>query len=135
MREPIVAQRPADALPRFLQRRVSQAHDRETRQPRRDIDLDSDEPAGKAMERCGRDDSEHAPNATPGCSPPGQPPLTRDLPDGYRTRATSATTTGLSTARAKWSIDAPSAESALVNMNGAPELRALIAPRYSLMTS
>jgi hypothetical protein len=38
----------------------------------------------------------------------------------------------LSTTRAKSRTDRPRGESALVNMNGAPELRALMAARYSL---
>ena len=38
----------------------------------------------------------------------------------------------LSTTRANSSIERPSSESAFVNMNGAPEFSALIAPRYSL---
>src|SRR4051794_38091560 len=51
-------------------------------------------------------------------------------PTGWACAAADA----LSTERTNCSTDAPSGESALVNMNGAPELRALIAPRYSLTT-
>ncbi len=40
----------------------------------------------------------------------------------------------MSTPRANWRSDRPRTESALVNMKGAPELRALIAPRYSFTT-
>ena len=79
MREAVVAQRAADALPRLLEGGVGEPDDREPRQSRRDIDLDPDEPARKAVERRGWDDCQHDPNATRGRSPPGQPPLTRDL--------------------------------------------------------
>src|SRR3990170_7879844 len=64
-------------------------------------------------------------------SPRPYRPLTGGSP---QRAATVSAAVGLSTARAKWRSDAPSGESAFVNMNGAPEFRALIAPRYSFTT-
>ena len=49
---------------------------------------------------------------------------------GQRAVAFAATAAGLSTVRTKCSSDPPNAESALVNMNGSPELSAEMAPRY-----
>ena len=79
MDEPRVAQRPTDALARLLQRGIGQPDDGEPRQPRRDIDLDPDESALEAVERCGRDDGQHVPNPRLGRSLPGHPPLTPRL--------------------------------------------------------
>jgi len=60
---------------------------------------------------------------SPGCTP------------SQRAGTVAATAAaGLSTDLANWSSEPPSGESALVNMNGAPEFRALIAPRYSFTT-
>ena len=47
MDEPGVAQRPTDALARLLQGGIGQPDDGETRQARRDIDLDPDESASR----------------------------------------------------------------------------------------
>ena len=133
-----VAQRATDALAGLLQGRIGEADDREAGQTGCDVHLDADEPAVEAVECCGWDDGQHAPQATRARSPPGQPRLTPRLPEPHgrarhrqRTETVAAAVTGLSTVRAKWSSDEPSAESALVNMTGAPEFRALIAPRYS----
>ena len=55
-----VAQRAADPLARLGQRGVRQPHDREARQPGRDVDLDPDDPAGDPVERGGEQGREHA---------------------------------------------------------------------------
>ena len=60
-----VAQRPADALPRLGQGRVRQPHDREPRQPGRDVDLHPDEPPGEAVERGGEQGREHERHGRP----------------------------------------------------------------------
>ena len=79
MDEPGVAQRAPDPLAGLLERGVGQSDDREPGQTRRDVHLDPDEPAVEAVERCGRDDGQHAPNPRRGRSPPGQPRLTPGL--------------------------------------------------------
>ena len=57
--EPGVADRAADPFAGLLDRRVGEPDDREARQPRGHIHLDPDEPAVEAMERGGRNDSQH----------------------------------------------------------------------------
>ena len=97
------------------------------------------EPPVQAVERGGRDDGQHAAHpieaAHPAVNddyPPRTAPLATRRQRTETAFAAAVTATGLSTTRAKWSSDPPSAESAFVNMNGAPVFRALIAPRYSL---
>jgi hypothetical protein len=59
MDESGVPQRAAEALPRLADRGVTQAHDREPRQPGRNVDLDADHSAVKRDERCGQQGREH----------------------------------------------------------------------------
>src|SRR5689334_11530398 len=132
MDEPGVAQRAADTFARLLQRGVREPDDREPGQTGRDVDLDQDQPAVEAVERGGRDDGQHVPSLRSSAYPAVNrrstdayrgPPST----SGQRAGTTAPAATGLSIARAKLSSDEPRAESAFVNMNGAPELRARIA--------
>jgi hypothetical protein len=48
-----------DAFPRLLQRDVGEAHDRESRQSRRNVDLDANDAAVEPVERCRKDGREH----------------------------------------------------------------------------
>ncbi len=59
MHEPGVAQRPADAFARLLQRRIREPDDREARKTGRNVDLDPDHPAVEADEGGGRDGRKH----------------------------------------------------------------------------
>ena len=146
--KPGVAQRAADALAGLLERGVRQADDREARQPGRDVHLDADEPAVEAVERCGRDDGQHDRAALRAGRSPRLTAINRRLTHaGFtaargsrRLRALSGAGYAARRGRRHRLVDGPgeleqrppSAESAFVNMNGAPELSALIAPRYSL---
>ena len=124
-----VADGTADALAGLLHGRVGQPDDREPRQPGRDVHLDADGPTVETVQRGGRDDGQHAAHPIGGRSPRTYPPDTR--------RSAGADRRSLGRGRdlvhlaGEVEHEAPSGESALVNMNGAPELSALIAPRYS----
>ena len=84
---PALRMRAADALARLLERGVREADDGEPGQPRRDVDLDPDEPAVEAVERRGRDDRQHDAQPTDARSPGRQSSLTRALSAAYRARA------------------------------------------------
>ena len=79
MDESGVAQRAANTLACLLERGVGEADDREPGQPRRDVDLDPDQPAVEAVERRGWDDGQHAPQPTGGRSPHRQRRITARL--------------------------------------------------------
>ena len=101
-----VAERAADPLPGLLEGRVGEADDGEAGQSRRDVDLDPDEPPIEAVERRGRNDGQHAPQASRRRSPAGQRGLTagstRPHPDS-RGRA-PATGRRVSGWRPPWSL-------------------------------
>ena len=85
MDEPGIAERTADPLPCLLERRVGETHDREARQPGRDVHFDADEPALEAEQRGGRDDGQHAATLSRG----GHLRLTSGSPAAHR-RLTAA---------------------------------------------
>jgi hypothetical protein len=147
-----VADRAADSLARLLQGGIGQADDGEAGQPGRHVDFDADDAPLEPGDGGGEDRGEHAAHGTgarstpdfAGRSPRYLPLIARFRPRSRRsparvrqrtpaiTRSVAGAT--LSTTRANSSSERPSSESAFVNMNGAPELRALIAPRYSFTT-
>ena len=59
MDEAGVPERAANAFARLANRGVAEPDDRESRQPRRDVDLDPDDPAVQSDERCGEQGREH----------------------------------------------------------------------------
>ena len=139
MAEPGIADRPANPFPGLLERRIGKPDDREPRQSRGDVDLDPDDPAVEADEGGRQEGGQHRPTLSVAAHRPLTRPCTADhrpAPAGISSGREPTRLTGrrLVDDPGEVSSDRPRSESAFVNMNGAPEFRALIAPRYSFTT-